>query len=110
MPTNQPSVPRPVHGPASMPCISWTVHHQPTPARAKSTATRTSRTRTAAKAGASPAPAENRSPAGALIGDSGGPGELGGREAGLPLVPDAEGVDPRAARLGHGQVRRDRVE
>src|SRR4051812_39640064 len=110
MPRNQARVPRPVHGPWSMARIWWTVHHHPAAATAKSAATRTTRTRTAAKAGASPPPAGTRSRAGALIGGSGGPGELGGGQAGLALVPDPEGVDPRAPRLGHGQVRRDRVE
>ena len=37
---------------------------------------------------------------------SGGPGELGRREPGLALVLDAEGVDPRALRLRHREVRR----
>src|SRR3954466_5988565 len=91
MPRNQPSVPRPVHGPSSIPCIWRTVHHQPTAARANRTATSPSRTRTAAKAGGSPAGAWT----GALIG-SRGPGELRGGQAGLPLVADAEGIDPRA--------------
>ena len=36
---NQPNVPRPVHGPLSMPRICWIVHHQPTPAGAMRTTT-----------------------------------------------------------------------
>src|SRR5581483_10189077 len=36
---------------------------------------------------------------------SGGPAELGRRKAGLALVADAEGVDLRALRLRHGQLR-----
>src|SRR4051794_30249284 len=107
-PRNQPSAPSAVHGPASMPPISRTVHHQPAAARANSSATRPSRTRTAAKAGASPPPA-GRTWAGALTG-SRCPGELRRGQPGLPLVADAEGVDPRALRLGHRQVGPDRVE
>src|SRR3954464_6100043 len=84
-PRNQPSVPRLVHDPWSMPRIWRTVHHQPTAARANSAVTSPSRTRTAAKAGARPSPPVRRSCAGALIG-SGGPGELGGGEPGPALV------------------------
>src|SRR4051812_19548064 len=91
-----------------MPAISRTVHHQPTAASANSSPTRPRRTRTAAKAGARPSPA-GRTCAGALTG-SRGPGELRRRQPGLPLVPDAERVDPRPLRLGHGQVRPGRVE
>src|SRR3954470_1876278 len=108
-PRNQPSVPRPVHGPSSMPCIWRAVHHQPTAARANRTATSPRRTRTAAKAGARPPPSTGRACAGALIG-SRGPGELRGGQARLALVADAEGIDPRAPRLGHRQVRPGRVE
>src|SRR5688500_7457456 len=108
-PRNQPSAPRPVHGPSSMPCIWRAVHHQPTPARANRTATSPSRTRTAANAGARPRSGVGCACAGALIG-SPGPGELRGGDAGPALVPDAEGIDPRAPRLGHRQVRRDGVE
>src|SRR5947209_16786130 len=108
IPRNQPSVPRPVHGPSSMPRIWRTVHHQPTAARANRASTSPSRTRTAASAGARPPPSMLRSGAGALIA-SGGPGELGGGQPGLSLVLDAERVDPRPPRLGHRQVRRDRV-
>src|SRR3954449_5946873 len=107
-PRNQASAPRPVHGPSSMPCISPTVHHHPTAARANSSATRPSRTRTAAKAGPSPCPA-GRTCASVLTG-SRSPGELRDGQPGLPLVADAEGVDPRALGLGHRQVRGDRVE
>src|SRR5581483_10169547 len=38
-PRNQPSVPRLVHGPLSIPRIRSAVHHQPAPARTKSRAT-----------------------------------------------------------------------
>jgi hypothetical protein len=51
-PRNHPSVPRPVHGPASMPRICPAVHHQPMPASRKRTATSPRRTRAAAKAAA----------------------------------------------------------
>src|SRR5207237_6675874 len=86
-----------------------TVHHHPIPARTKSNAMSPSRLRAAAKAGARPPWAGTRSCAEAIK-RSGGPGELGGREAGLSLVLDAEGVDTRACRLGDREVRRDRVE
>ena len=36
---NHPNVPRAVHGPLSMPCICWIVHHQPRPASATRTTT-----------------------------------------------------------------------
>src|ERR1700716_862315 len=39
-----------------------------------------------------------------------GPGELGGRQTGLALVLDPEGVDPGAGCLRDCQVRRHRVE
>src|SRR5687768_9548959 len=93
VPRNQPTAPRPVHGPSSMPRIWPTVHHQPTPARVNSAATSPSRTRTAANAGARPPPSVRRSCAGALMG-SGSPGELGGRQPRPALVLDAERVDP----------------
>src|SRR3954470_12476190 len=108
-PRNQPSVPRPVHGPSSIPRICRAVHHQPRPARRKRTATSPRRVRTAAKAGARPAPTVGWTGAGAFI-RSGGPGELGGGETGLPLEPDPEGIDVRAPVLGHRQVRCHRVE
>src|SRR5262245_2451438 len=98
---NQPSVPRPVHGPSSMPCIRSPVHSQPRAARAKSTTTSPSRERAAAKAG--PAPAVGRSGA-AAIKASGRPGEPGLRQPGLALVLDPERVDPGALRLGHGEI------
>src|SRR4051794_34236212 len=91
-PRNQPAPPRFVHGPLSMPPIWSTVHHHPTAARPKSKPIRPSRCRAA------------------TIKRSGSPGECGRREAGLPLVLDAEGVDARARRLGDGQVRGNRVE
>src|SRR6478609_389846 len=106
---NQPAVPRPVHGPLSIPRISPAVHHQPMPARANSSATSPSRARAAAIAGPRPAPPVTRSGAETIM-PSGCPGELGLREPGLSLVLDAEGVDPRALCLRHRQVGRDRVE
>src|SRR3954447_18631697 len=109
IPRNQPSVPRPVHGPWSIPRIWRTVHHQPTAASANSATTSPSRARTAATPGPRPPPPVPRSCAGALIG-SGSPGELGGGKPGLALVPDAERIDPGTPRLGHRQVRPGRVE
>src|SRR6478672_6401343 len=106
---NQPTVPRLVHGPLSIPRIWIAVHHQPTPARANSSATSPSRARAAANAGARPAPPGTRAGAETVMG-SGCPRELGRREPGLPLVLDAEGVDLRALRLRHCQVGRHRVE
>src|SRR5262245_57882785 len=107
MPTNQPSAPRAVQGPSSMPCIRFAVHHQPTAASAKSSATSPIRTRTAANAGAR-LPRGKRSWA-LTITCSGGPGELGRREPGLALVLDPEGVDPRALRFGNREIGRDRM-
>src|SRR5437762_1591149 len=90
---NQPTVPSPVHGPLSIPCIWLNVHHQPMPARAKSRAIRPSRARAAANAGARPAPPETRFGAETVM-RSGCPGELGCGEAGLAFVLDTEGADP----------------
>src|SRR5207237_5161276 len=59
-------------------------------------------------AGAGPPPGATG--AGAAVTRSRGPRELGLRETGLALVLDTEGVDLRALRLGHGEVRPDRVE
>src|SRR5207245_1710216 len=39
-----------------------------------------------------------------------GPGELGAREGGLPLVADPERVDPRAGRVGDVELGAGRVE
>src|SRR5438067_6635010 len=108
-PRNQPAVPRPVHGPLSIPRIWSAVHNQPMAARAKSRATRPNRARAAENAGASPLRAGTRTCAGTVT-RSGGPGEVGLRETGLALVLDAEGVDPRPFRLRHREVRADRVE
>src|SRR3954454_226920 len=77
-PRNQPSVPRPVHGPSSMPLIRSPVDHQPTAATAHSTAMSQSCDR--------PAPMA-RTGAAVLI-RSGGPGELGCRQPRFPLVLD----------------------
>src|SRR4051794_28929292 len=89
-PANQPNVPRSVQGPSSMPRISSTVHHQLTAARAKRRAMSPSRARAAANAGARPAVPGERSSTD-VIKRSGGPRERR-REAGLPLVLDAEGA------------------
>src|SRR2546421_1830413 len=108
-PRNQPAAPRPVHGPSSIPRIWPAVHHQPMPARVKSRATRPSRARAAANAGVRPPPRRTL-PCAVAVTRSGGPGELGGRETGLALVLDPEGVDPRTLRLSHREVRPDRME
>src|SRR4051794_31008406 len=102
-PTNQPSVPRPVQDPSSMPFIWSLVHHQLRVASVSNSAMRASRARVAASAGARPALAEARSGVATIIA-SGGPRELGGREPRLPLVLDAEGIDLRALRLRHRQI------
>src|SRR3954468_620027 len=102
-PANQPSVPRPVQGPSSIPLMRSLVHHQLIAASASSAAMRPRRARVAASAGARPAAAGARSCA-AVITASGGPGELRRGESGLALVLDAERVDLRALRLRHRQV------
>src|SRR4051812_9082628 len=104
-PRNQPSAPRPVQGPSSMPRIRSTVDHQPMPASTSSSATTHSRAREAANAGASP----TRSGADVITGLR-GPGELGLRQPGLALVLDAERADLRALRLGHREVGAHRME
>src|SRR5919106_610595 len=98
-PRNHPSAPRSVPGPSSIPRMRSTVDHQATTARAKRSATRPRRARAAAKAGASP-----RSCVDAIT-TSGGPGELGGREARPSLELDTERVDPCTRRLRDGEVR-----
>src|SRR5215218_3759328 len=85
------------------------VHHHPNAAMAKSAPTRPRRTRTAARAGARPS-RPGREPRARVLIASGGPGELGGGQTRLALVLNAEGVDPRAPRLRHGQVRPGRME
>src|SRR4051794_14892182 len=102
-PTNQPSVPRPVQDPSSMPLIWSLVHHQLRVASVNNRAMRPSRARVAGSAGARPALAEARSGVATIIA-SGGPRELGGREPRLPLVLNAEGIDLRALRLRHRQI------
>ena len=52
-PQNQPSVPRSVPGPASIPAICWAVSHHAAAASASNSNTRPRRERTAAKATAS---------------------------------------------------------
>src|SRR3954468_10652043 len=108
-PTNQPRVPRPDQGPSSIPSICPAVHHQPMADSATSRTMRPSRARAAAKAGPSPRVPGTRSRA-AVVTSSGGPGELGRREPGLALIFDAKGADLGAFRLGHREVRRDRME
>src|SRR3954447_20084982 len=104
-PRNQPSAPRPVQGPSSMPRIRSTVDHQPMPASTSSSATTHSLARAAANAGASP----TRSGADVITG-LGGPGELCLRQPALALVLDAERADLRALRLGHREVGAHRME
>src|SRR3954451_12275469 len=102
-PANQPSVPRPVQGPSSMPLMRSLVHHQLTAANARRRTMSPRRARTATSAGARPAVAGARSCAVAIM-TSGGPGELGGGESRLCLVLDSAGADLRALRLRHRQV------
>src|SRR3954452_2561898 len=99
-PRNQPSVPRPVHGPSSMSLMRCPLDHHPTAAAPH---------RSAMSVGCDRAAAMARAGAAMLI-RSGGPGELGLREAGLALVLDAEGADARALRLRHREIRPDWVE
>src|SRR4051812_33114069 len=106
---NQPKLPRPVQGPLSILRIWSAVHHQPTAATPTSRATRPIRPLTAANAGASPVPRGTVSSAVTVI-RSGGPRELGLRKTRLPLVLDAEGVDPRPLGFGHGEVGAHRME
>src|SRR5262245_20544761 len=106
---NHENAPSPVHGPSSIPRIWSADHHQLIAARATSRRTKPRRARTATSAGPSPPPLGRRACTGALT-VSGGPGELGRREAGLALVLDAEGVDARPLRLGHGEVRSGGME
>src|SRR3954451_7783981 len=91
-----------------MPCIWSIVHHQPSAASPKRSAISPSRVRAAASARPTPGPGAT------LCADastaSGGPGELGGREARTARVLDPEGVDPGSRRLRDRQVRRDGVE
>src|SRR6188472_3434482 len=107
-PANHASVPRSVHGPPSMSCISSAVHSHPTAARPKRRATSPSRTRAAANAGARPLLPAACSCVDAING-SGGPRE-GCRQPRLPFVLDAEGADLRPRGLGSGQLRAGGVE
>src|SRR5436309_13656282 len=99
---NQPSAPRSVPGPSSIPRIRSTVDHHASAARPKSRATSPIRARAAASAGPRP-DAE-------AVTWSGRPGELRGREPALPFVLDPERVDPRARRLGDVELGAHRVE
>src|SRR5262245_17276139 len=82
-PTNQPSVPRLVPGPASSPSIRSPVHHHASAASANSSAIRPSRARAAANAGARPC---GRASLTEPIIGSGSPGELRRGEPGPALV------------------------
>src|SRR3954451_15452644 len=109
-PRNQPSAPSPVHGPPSIPPICRAVHHQPAPASAKSSAINPSCVRAAARACPRPSARPTSASSRAASNSSGSPGEGRAREPRLPLVLDPEGVDPRAGRLGDGELRPGRVE
>ena len=109
MPRNQPNVPRPVQGPSSMPRICSAVHHQAAAARAKRTTTKPHWARLAANAGRRPPSADEAADLMSVM-PSGGPREVRLRQAGLPFVLDAEGVDPRSLRFGHRQIGTSRVE
>src|SRR5471032_1533144 len=87
-PMNQLKLPRPVHGPLSIPRICWTVHHQPMAARASRVATSPSRPRVAANAGRRPARA-GACDSTAVIG-LGDPREVRLRQSALACVLDAE--------------------
>src|SRR3954463_1975146 len=78
-PTNQPSDPRPVQGPSSMPLIRSLVHHQMTGAGGSNRTPGPRRARAAVSAGARPVAAGKPSCV-AVVTASGGPRELGGRE------------------------------
>src|SRR4051794_6646305 len=104
---NQPRLPSLVHGPPSMPCISWAVPTQPMPATAKSAATSPNRARAAAYTGARPV--SEPLPAATAI-TVRRPRRTWTSTGPSCLIGDAERVDPRALRLGHRQVRPDRVE
>src|SRR5215210_5216506 len=84
------------------------VDHHATAASANSSAISPRRARAAANAGASP-PARACAGASTTL-TSGRPGEPRGREAGLALVLDPEGVDARARRMGDRQLGAGRVE
>src|SRR5579863_9622591 len=104
IPRNQPTPPKALQGPLSMPRISCAVHHHPTPAPARSSATSPRRARIADGPAPTPglivdAPWE----ATVVIVESGRPGELRGGQTGLALVGDPEGVDLRPFGFSHGQ-------
>src|SRR3954469_2150402 len=113
-PRNQPTAPSAVPGPSSIPLIRSAVDHHATAASPNSATISPRRARAAAKAGARPArPSASRSGAcagTAAVLNSGGPREPRGREAGLPLVLDAERADARARDPRDGQLRAGRVE
>ena len=90
-PRNQPNVPRPLHGPLSMPRISPTVHHHPAAASAKRTQNEPElRDGWRRARDARPESAADRT----SVIPSGGPREVRLRQAGLSFVLDAEGADP----------------
>src|SRR5215207_2467657 len=111
-PRNQPSAPRSVPGPSSIPRMRSAVDHQATPESTSSRAISATRARAAAKAGARPVAAvggASELPTAPMV-TSGSPGEPRRREGCLALVVDAEGVDARARRLGDGQLGCDWME
>ena len=106
---NQPNVPSPVHGPLSMPRICPTVHHQPTPASAKRTTTRRQlsaggRVRGTKTCAGAAAPTRRRSFRQAAHEKS---------DFDSPVFPSysmPKALIRRPLRLGHRQIRPDRVE
>src|SRR3954454_24883871 len=95
-PRNQPSAPRAVPGPASIPAMRSAVDHQATAASANSRAIRPSRARAASNAGPSPGRTTRVSGAELLAPTSRRPGEVRRRERRLALVLDPERADVRA--------------
>src|SRR5215207_693088 len=102
-PRNQPTAPRLVPGPSSIPPMRSAVDHQASAARPNSAAIRPRRARAALNAGPRPVPRSSRAGGEATALTSGRPREGRVREAGLALVFDPEGADARARRLGDRQ-------
>src|SRR5262245_52648083 len=102
MPRNQPTVPRSVPGPLSMPRMRSTVNHHASAARANNTAISPSRARAAAKTG--------RSPSADAVTRSGDPRELRRAKAGFSLVFDAEQTDVGRFRFGNTEFRAGGME
>src|SRR5919106_3642307 len=109
-PRNQPTAPRSVPGPSSIPRMRSVVDHHASAARPNSAAIRPRRARAAANAGPRPVPPSSRAGREATALTSGRPREGRVREAGLALVLDAEGTDARARRLGDRQLGAGRME